>query len=301
MIKFDQVSKNFCRGEKIALDDVSFDIDDGEFVFVTGHSGCGKTTLLRLLLRELQPTAGSVYFDHKNLRRLSRGKVAKHRRKVGVVFQDYRLIDELNVQENIALPLLIAHEKKKEIQNRIEELLTLLGLEGYEKVFPSQLSGGEAQRVGLARALVTAPEVIFADEPTGNLDAQNASDMLKLLASVNSYGTTVIMTTHDLSLISQVPGARELKFQHGKLVKDTGKKNKVKMPPEEKPAAERREEQTAKPEKPHAKPVSQSEVEPNVTAEAADEVPIDHKIRQIDLATLQDTDDVTPDQEGQHE
>lgn len=223
MIKFDQVSKEFCRGEKVALDDVSFEIDNGEFVFVTGHSGCGKTTLLRLLMRELQPTSGAVYFDDTNLRRLSRRKVAKHRRKVGVVFQDYRLIDELNVQENIALPLVIAHEKKKEIKNRIAELLKLLGLQGYEKVFPSQLSGGEAQRVGLARALITAPEVIFADEPTGNLDSNNASELIKLLASVNSYGTTVILTTHDLGLIPQVVGARQLEFKKGKLVKDSGK------------------------------------------------------------------------------
>jgi len=221
MIKFDQVSKEFCRGDKTALEDVSFEIEDGEFVFVTGHSGCGKTTLLRLLLREFQPTDGAVYFDDRNLRRLSRGKVAKHRRKVGVMFQDYKLIDELNVEENIALPLLIAHEKKREIKRRIGELLALLNLEGYDKVFPSQLSGGEAQRVGLARALVTAPEVIFADEPTGNLDAENAEQLLRLLESVNKCGTTIIMTTHDLSLIDKIPGARHLEFRQGKLVCDS--------------------------------------------------------------------------------
>ena len=222
MIKFDQVSKDFCHGQKVALEDVSFEIDDGEFVFVTGHSGSGKTTLLRLLMRELQPTHGTVYFDNKNLRRLSRGRVAKHRRKVGVVFQDYRLIEELSVAENIALPLVIAKARRREIDKRVTELLELLGLEGYENVFPSQLSGGEAQRVGLARALITAPEVIFADEPTGNLDAENALELLKLLASVNEYGTTVIMTTHDLSLLSQIANARHMDFRRGRLVQDTG-------------------------------------------------------------------------------
>ncbi len=221
MIKFDGVCKEFCGGEKVALDDVSFEVDDGEFVFITGHSGCGKTTLLRLLMREFKPTSGDVYFNDCDLCQLSRGKVAKHRRRVGVIFQDYRLIDTLNVYDNIALPLVIAHEKRDEIRSRINELLKLIGLEGYERVYPSQLSGGESQRVGLARALITAPAVIFADEPTGNLDAANALDLLNLLKGVNSCGTTVLMTTHDLSLIPKVPNARHLEFDHGKLVKDT--------------------------------------------------------------------------------
>ena len=224
MIKFDQVSKDFCGGTKKALCDVSFEIAAGEFVFLTGHSGCGKTTLMRLLLRELKPTRGAVYFDEQNLKHLSRGKVAKHRRHVGVVWQDYHLIDDLTVAENIALPLIIARHKKKDINGRIRELLTLMKMEGYENVYPAQLSGGEAQRVGLARALVTAPEVIFADEPTGNLDHENAVDIVNLLKSVNDYGTTILMATHDTSLLPLVPNARVMHFDKGCLVSDTGPK-----------------------------------------------------------------------------
>ena len=223
MIKFDQVSKSFCRDDKCALIDINFEVDDGEFVFITGHSGCGKTTLLRLLLRELQPTSGKVYFADQDLRRMSARKVAKHRRQVGVVFQDYQLIDDLTVWENIALPLLIAHEKKAEINKRIDELLDLFDLADTKRFFPSQLSGGEAQRIGLARALVTAPKVIFADEPTGNLDDANAYDIVKLLDNINSYGTTVIVATHNLGLVQQVGRARLLEFERGHLISDTGR------------------------------------------------------------------------------
>ncbi|MBQ6154347.1 ATP-binding cassette domain-containing protein [bacterium] len=218
MIKFDQVSKRDGKCDKLALDDVSFDIDDGDFVFVTGHSGCGKTTLMRLLLRDLDPTQGHIYFDDQDLSRLSRSKVAKHRRNIGIVFQDYQLIGDLNVWENIALPLIIAKQKRSEVQERIAELLRVLGLEGYDQVFPSQLSGGEAQRVGLARALITAPKVIFADEPTGNLDSTNAREIMGLFKSINDCGTTVIMATHDINLIDQIPKNRHLKFRRGKLL-----------------------------------------------------------------------------------
>jgi cell division transport system ATP-binding protein len=222
MIRFENVTYDFGLSDWPALDDISFAIDEGEFVFITGHSGSGKTTLLRLLLRELQPTVGAVYFQDQDLARLSRKKVAKHRQKVGVVFQDYQLLDDLTVRENIALPLVIAKLSKDEINDRIGELMKLLGLEGLENVFPAQLSGGEAQRVGLARALAVAPKIVFADEPTGNLDRENTLAILNLLQGINHYGTTIVFATHNLDLIPMTPNARHLKLEQGKLAHDTG-------------------------------------------------------------------------------
>ena len=221
MFKFDKVSKFFNDDEKIAVQDISFQVDDGEFVFLTGQSGSGKTTLLRLLLREYKPTEGDIFFNDYNLRKISRRKVSKLRRQIGVVFQDYQLLDDLNVYENIALPLIIAKQSRKEIRSRIGELLKLLGLTGYEKAFPSELSGGEAQRISLARALATAPKVIYADEPTGNLDHQNAFDIINLLKSVNQYGTTVIVATHNLEFVRQFPESRQLVLEKGRLIKDS--------------------------------------------------------------------------------
>jgi cell division transport system ATP-binding protein len=240
MIRFDDVCKSF-RPDAVAIDHVSFTIDSGEFVFLTGHSGSGKTTLLRLLLREYQPDSGNIYFQDQDLSRLSRRKVAHHRRRVGVVFQDCQLLDDLNVAENIALPLIIGKCPRLEIKKRIQELLKLLSLDGYEKVFPVQLSGGEAQRIALARALATAPDIIFADEPTGNLDQDNATDIVNLLQSVNQYGTTVILATHNLSLLSQMPSARLLTLQKGQLAKDTGSSK----PPKSKSTSKNKAKSTA--------------------------------------------------------
>jgi cell division transport system ATP-binding protein len=224
MIRFENVTHDFGVNELPALADISFAVEEGEFVFLTGHSGSGKTTILRLLLRELQPSGGTVFFQGQDLSQLSRRKVAKHRQKVGVVFQDYQLLDDLTVQENIALPLIIAKVPRAEINERIAELLKLLGLEGLEEAFPAQLSGGEAQRVGLARALTTAPQIVFADEPTGNLDQANALAILNLLQGINHYGTTIIFATHNLDLLQQVEHSRHLQLEQGKLVKDSGSK-----------------------------------------------------------------------------
>lgn len=223
MIDFVNVTKIF-QPDKTALDQVSFSIDQGEFVFMTGHSGSGKTTLLRLFLRELKPTEGKICFNEQDLSELSNRKVAQHRQKVGVVFQDYKLLDDLTVWENIALPLIIARQSHAEIENRITELLKMLKLSGRENDFPVQLSGGEAQRVSLARALSVAPKVIFADEPTGNLDEENGETICTLLKAINKYGTTVVFATHNLSFIGKNPSARRLEFDNGKLVNDSSPK-----------------------------------------------------------------------------
>lgn len=220
MICFDNVTKVF-GDEKVALDKINFTVNSGEFVFVTGHSGSGKTTLLRLLLREYRPTSGSIIFDDQDLGRLSRRKVARHRQKVGVVFQDCKMLDDLTIWENIALPLIIARQSRQEIDTRITELLKMLNLEGRANDFPSQLSGGEAQRACLARALSVAPKVIFADEPTGNLDDDNGETIVKLLRAINKYGTTVIFATHNLRFIDENPSARHLKIDHGRLIYDS--------------------------------------------------------------------------------
>jgi cell division transport system ATP-binding protein len=242
MIRFEGVTKDF-GNDYSALDDISFEINKGDFVFITGHSGCGKTTLLRLLLRELHPTSGTIYFEDCDLGTLSSRKVAKHRRQVGVVFQDYQLLDDLTVFENIALPLIIAKHKQAEINERISELLKLLGLTDMEEAFPAQLSGGEAQRVGLARALATAPKIIFADEPTGNLDHRNAVAIINLLQSVNRYGTTVILATHNLDLLPLVPHAKCLQLKQGKIVtKPTSKKTPSKTPQPDKPKSKESKE-----------------------------------------------------------
>ena len=223
MINFINVSKVF-GVDKIALDQVNFTIDQGEFVFVTGHSGSGKTTALRLLLREYKPDAGEVIFNDQVLNNLSRRQVAQLRRQIGVVFQDYKLLDDLTVWENIALPLTICHQSHGEIETRITELLKMLHLTGRENDFPSQLSGGEAQRVSLARALSVAPKIIFADEPTGNLDEENGDTIVNLLKAINKYGTTVVFATHNMNHIHNNPQARQIVLDCGKLIYDSAPK-----------------------------------------------------------------------------
>lgn len=204
MIIFQHVTKSFGNG-LIALNDVSFEIPEGEFIFLTGHSGAGKTTVARLLTREYTPSAGMVKFYEDDLTRLSHRQVPLHRRRVGVVYQDYKLLSDLTIAENIALPMHIIGTPKAEIQQRIHDLLELVGLNDRDDVFPSQLSGGEAQRVSIARALATAPKVLFADEPTGNLDTSTTQLIMQILSKINQLGTTVLMATHDQSLIGRHP------------------------------------------------------------------------------------------------
>ncbi|MDQ3008268.1 MAG: ATP-binding cassette domain-containing protein [bacterium] len=219
MIQFTNVSKQFGDAE-YALKDISFEIADGEFVLITGPSGSGKTTLIRMLTREYTPTSGDILFDDESLVDLKKSKVHLHRRKLGVVFQDYKLLPELNVWENIALALNIIGKSESETETRVTDLLKLVNLVEKAYLFPSQLSGGEAQRVSIARALATGPSVICADEPTGNLDQETSLAIAKLLKKINQLGTTVLFATHDIGVLAALKDERHLFIKHGDLVED---------------------------------------------------------------------------------
>lgn len=225
MIVFSSVSKQFLP-DTYALKDVSFEISPGELVLLTGPSGAGKTTIMKLLTKEYDPTAGDILFHGTNIQDIQSSKIHEHRRKIGVVFQDYNLIPELNVWENIALPLSIIGKNEAEIEERVTDLLELISLTDKALHFPKQLSGGEAQRIGIARALSTAPAIIFADEPTGNLDKDNSLQIAKLLTKINELGTTVLFSTHDHDVIGLLNVHRHIVLNNGTLVSDTADKTK---------------------------------------------------------------------------
>lgn len=236
MIRFVNATKQFSENS-VGLKEVNFILEPGEFAFLTGPSGSGKTTLIKLILREYQLTGGDIFFHDTQLRTLASNKVHLHRRKIGVVFQDYKLIQEMNVWENIALPLFVVGKPYAEIEQRVSDLLNLIKLPETANLFPSQLSGGEAQRVSIARALASGPEVIIADEPTGNLDPETALGIVRLMHKINSLGTTVLIATHDRSIIAQFADARTLRLEKGALVLDTHKKKEVTASTDKEPAS----------------------------------------------------------------
>ncbi|HMQ09753.1 MAG TPA: cell division ATP-binding protein FtsE [Oligoflexia bacterium] len=203
MINLFQVSKAYTPGEEV-LDGLSLDIQKGEFICLTGKSGAGKTTLLRMIFCEDFPDSGQVIIDGRNISRINRRDIARLRRSIGVVFQDYKLIDEYTVYENIALRLRILGEKKDSIKEKVEEILSMVGLEHRSHHLPTALSGGEQQRVAIARALVNHPKILLADEPTGNLDEQKSKDIIELLKFINLRGTTILMVTHNHALIDMI-------------------------------------------------------------------------------------------------
>lgn len=222
MIEFTQVTKTYPTGQS-ALSDVSFVIEPGEFVFFVGESGAGKTTIMRLLTRQTNSTAGEILFFGQNLGTLNSKAIPKLRREISVVFQDYKLLPDRTVAENISLPLEIADKSKEEIASRLKDLLDLVSLQDKEHFFPVQLSGGEAQRVSIARALAIGPKVLFADEPTGNLDHDSAISVAKLLNKIHELGTTILMATHNLDLVKLLK-KREIHMSRGKITKDTKQK-----------------------------------------------------------------------------
>jgi len=221
MIIFDSVTVSY--GDKQVLDDVRFTIDPGEFVFLVGKSGAGKSTIAKLLIREIKPTKGKIKVGDYDFLTMKRGDIPHLRRQIGMVFQDNKLLPDRTVAENIALPLEILGKATPSINKTIKELMKATGIEGMENYFPRQLSGGELQRVVIARALAMDPAVLFADEPTGNLDDQTAMQIVELLTRVNEQGTTVIMATHDSDLVKKLK-KRVIELDKGKLASDTGKK-----------------------------------------------------------------------------
>lgn len=218
MIVFDRVSKVY-PDNSVALDEVTLSIEPNEFVSIVGPSGAGKTTLLKLFLAEEKPTDGAVYYDSTNIHDLSKKQIDAFRRKVGMVFQDFRLLPNKTVYENIAFTMEVAGRSDEEIESDVPHVLELVGLTPKVWNFPRELSGGEKQRVAIARALVNEPDIIIADEPTGNLDPANTYDIVQILQKINDLGTTVILATHNKGIIDLLK-KRVVTIDSGKIIRD---------------------------------------------------------------------------------
>ena len=218
MITLENVSKAYSTGAP-ALNNVSLKIEAGEFVFVVGDSGSGKSTLIKLLLRELLPTSGKIMVNDIDVASLRHKQIPKYRRKLGVVFQDFRLLKDRNVYENVAFAQRIVQTPSKEIKKNVPSILSTVGLAGKYKARPKQLSGGEQQRVALARAIVNNPPILLADEPTGNLDPKNSWEIMKLLEEINERGTTVLVVTHNREIVNAMK-KRVITMYKGVIVND---------------------------------------------------------------------------------
>ena len=218
MIDFKDVTKVYPNGT-VALDGVDFHVDKGEFVFVVGHSGAGKSTLLKLILREEKPTEGSIRVAGYDLVRMRNRKVPYLRRNLGVVFQDFRLIPTMTAYENVAFAMRVTNIPTKDIRKRVPYILHLVGLSDKAQAYPNELSGGEQQRVALARALVHNPQIIIADEPTGNIDPELSFEIMELLTAINNLGTTILVVTHEHELVREFH-QRTIRIENGKIVDD---------------------------------------------------------------------------------
>lgn len=217
MIYFDKVSKVYSNS--VALEDVTFTVEPGEFISVVGHSGAGKTTLLKMILAEDTPTSGSVYFDSVDIHKVSKGKLPLLRRRIGSVFQDFRLLPNKTAYENIAFTMEASGRPDDEIRSDIPHVLDLVGLGGKLTNFPHELSGGERQRLAIARAIINQPDLLIADEPTGNLDPINTAEIIEIFKKINQIGTTVILTTHNKKVIDNL-GRRVITLDKGRIVRD---------------------------------------------------------------------------------
>ena len=218
MIRLEHVSKSYSAGIP-ALNDINLNIEEGEFVFVVGESGSGKSTLIKLLLKELEPTEGTITINGRNLHKIRRKQIPRYRRNVGVVFQDFRLLKDRNVYENVAFAQRVIGASNSKIKSSVPTMLSMVGLAAKYKSLPKQLSGGEQQRVAIARALVNEPKILLADEPTGNLDNNNAWEIMRLLEEINKRGTTVLVVTHNLEFVKKM-NKRVIKIDKGVLVYD---------------------------------------------------------------------------------
>jgi len=218
VLEFKNVSKSF--GDIQAVTNISFSIEDGEFVFITGPSGAGKTTLMKLLLRQYRPSEGEIRFGDWQVHKAKKSKIPHIRQEIGAVFQDFKLLHEKTIRENAEIALAIAKVPSSEWRQRVDHILDLVGLTERADLFPSQLSGGELQRAALARSLVVNPKIVFADEPTGNLDWETAEGVMNLLLKINKEGKTVIVTTHHKTIVKEF-GKRVIEMKKGEIVKDS--------------------------------------------------------------------------------
>lgn len=221
MIEFKDVSKVYDNNVK-ALSNVNIKIDAGDFVFLVGPSGAGKSTFVKMLLKEIEPSEGQIIVDGIELSKIKRKKVPFHRRKIGMVFQDFRLIPSLNVYDNVAFAMRVLEASPSEIKKQVPIALSLVGLSNKQKMFPNQLSGGEQQRVSIARAIVNKPLVLIADEPTGNLDPETAKEIMALIEDINRSGTTVVMATHAKEIVDDMQ-KRVIAIEKGQVVRDEEK------------------------------------------------------------------------------
>lgn len=231
MIVFKNIKKVYSNGT-VALDGINLKIDDGEFVFITGPSGAGKSTMIHLLTCEDFATEGKLTVAGTSLKRLSHRQIPKYRRKIGVVFQDFRLIKSMNVYDNVAFAMRVVGRGGREVKSRVMTVLEIVGLTHKISVLPDQLSGGEQQRVALARAIVNSPEIIIADEPTGNVDPEMSIEIMKLLSSINKNGITVVVVTHEQRLVKAFK-KREIRLSKGHIEFDTGAQEQVEAQAEE--------------------------------------------------------------------
>lgn len=219
MIKLEHVSKSYSAGIP-ALNDVSLNIEDGEFVFIVGDSGSGKSTLIRLLLKELEPTSGVITVNGQKLNKIRRRQIPKFRRNIGVVFQDFRLLKDRNIYDNVAFAQKVIGQSTRSIKKNVPLMLSMVGLAAKYRAYPRQLSGGEQQRVAIARALINKPKILLADEPTGNLDSKNAWEIIKLMEEINNNGTTVVVVTHNLEIVKAM-NKRVVTMQKGTVLDDS--------------------------------------------------------------------------------
>jgi len=217
LLYFQNVTKNY--GNSLILDNITFEIEEGEFVSIVGKSGVGKTTLLKMLIKEETPTKGRVFFHNQDIAKMSPGEISLLRRKIGMVFQDFKLLPDKNTFENVAFAMEVAGYSEREVKRDVPEVLKLVNLESKANNFPCQLSAGEKQRAVIARALIQRPEVILADEPSGNLDPINTWEIVRLLDKINQLGTAVLLSTHDKEIVN-ILEKRVISLEGGKLIRD---------------------------------------------------------------------------------